>query len=614
MSKGELELGSYDLHKELHVYGKKDVVLLKKLYEAVDSTTLEDVEASILNFQTASQYTWYGAMKNVPWPESKARIKGLDGMKSKYEKGKFRVLDIVNRRKDEDRKFNSIIGGKTLPRAIEWKSSQYDETDYDKITDAYVMLDFKSMYPWAIVNGFFGMGKYKKLSPGTKEWQAWYDKNIEPMLTTDRSTRPSPKDREFPRDHAIVTFSIHMSELEPVIPGVDEENGRLKWCSGEKITRSLSMIDIWLLIETHAEIHDIGEVLANEYTGNVYAAWEKRCFARKEKAELDGDKAKRAQAKLSANALFGKTCSRDYDSEIVICGHPNDLSKFHRTFTWVSTLNHERWLERLERNEDPGPLILEGRRKTYSNYEPTKFPRHHGADILAMSRYLLWQAMEVVNPYARSGAMKSIGYQILYGDTDSFAVHLSQMARLIASGLIHDELGGLGDDLGEKGAKPGQWTKILRYIGPRPKCYGFDYIMPSGKRGVKLKMAAISMGECVFRTPSGEEIEKLTLDHLIDWVHDHSSDGKNEEEGRVVVTMPGKMLRCGVRVTPSRASAGNRVFDIYREDLRRTLFKTTWKGRYVLKPGQVPCLGGGTATWTVPRGWTSRDGVRFDYE
>lgn len=593
----DFDLAKYPIHEILHEYGPQDVKILKALYKVVDDLCLEETGASILNFKTLSQYTWYGAMKYLdksliaPNPRMDGELES-----SMRQNHKHTRLFTFTRSVDTDTS-SAVSGGKVYPRALRWTSPDVGKP-YDEIKDYYVYADIVSMYPWAMTQCDYPVGEWVRVT-GEAECQmrrrAW--------LYQWRVAKDIDKNPDFPLELLDVTITLNPCDLEPPV-GRQPRPGKsgLKWDVGAEHRRWLTSVDLWLILSSGGVLGTVHQFITFTSRGKPYEPWVTRCFANKAKAQLEGHTAKRAQSKTLANACYGTTLKRDFDNVVVAVSSMAQLTRFHNDFLWLETLN---WQElhhnkRLPGGPTPGTLLLSGERFVWMDHEVSKKPRYHGAFVLSWSRYILNKMMRDINPDSLSGSVASIKQQVLYGDTDSFMFHCSAIPRMMK--YFGSEMGDLSDELAHKNSedwKEGKFVKIVDFASRRPKWYGLRAVRPDGSIKETVKMASINVPGAEYIYPDGTVREGLDFDGFKFLCDDHS--GEDSEKIRVI--MANRMLRCGIRVARDRAAKGNVCFDLYRGSLSRTIFKTFWKGRRILDraPGETG------AEWTVPHGWVSKN-------
>lgn len=599
MAKGELNLSAYPIHSMLHQYGQQDVKVLKALYECVDKLSLEQLGASILNFHTISQYTWYGCVKNFP-EDMTIRVlpEGTYGLTQELkDKETSRKFDIYRLTRDLDKETKTVvIGGKVLPRCHRWRSPDAD-LQYDEIKDFYIYADIVSMYPWAMINCDYPVGKWSRhTSPVECE-------EFKMRWLTDWSASEAGgplEDEKFPLLLAKVDITLNDLDLEPPVarPKIlaRPEQG-LAWDVGFRHTRWLTSLDLWLVTSSGGTLHKVVEYITFERRGRPYAPWVQTCFNGKREAQLAGQSAKRQQCKLAANGAYGTTLKRDFDDVVVAVSNVKQLNQFHSDFDWLDTVN---WRELLEcrRGTTPKTLLLKGERHRNTDYDVTSKPRYHGAFTLSWTRVLLDAMMRDVNPSSLEGTAESVAMQPLYGDTDSFMFHSSALPRMLR--WFGSECGQLSDDLADPRAgcdwKRGKFVKVVDFASRCPKWYACRGICPDGSRKDVVKMASINVKGAEFTFPDGHTQNSLSFDDFM-FICDHHSSPSAE---KITVTMNDRLLRCGVKVPVGRRVYGNRSYDLYRGSLSRTVFKTHWDARQELVADSRGTI------WTVPHGWSGQ--------
>lgn len=599
---GELDLTQYPIHRILHDYGRSDVVILRRLYECIDRLCLEEVGASVLNFHTISQYTWYGCVKHFPDEMTLRKLpEGVSQVTQHMKDAEsYRTFNVYKLTRNLDRETRSCItGGKVLPRAYRWRSSDWGKP-YNEIEDYYVYADIVSMYPWAMINCDYPLGQWVRHTE-KKECDVFRRKWLEDYVLEDPFT--TEKDT-FPLCLMKVDLTLNPEDLEPPIPrqrDVEKPERGLKWDVGQRHTRWITSIDLWLAMSHGGTLHHVHEYITFATRGKPYKTWVQRCFDGKREAQRVGHTAKRQQCKLAANSTYGTTLKRDFDDVVIAVSDVKQLDRFHDDFDWLETIN---WRQVLETQGAPPTLLLKGQRHSNGDYDVTSKPRYHGAFTLSWTRLLLDRMLMDVNPEALSGSTAAIEKQVLYGDTDSFMFHVSALPRMRK--WFGNECGQLNDDLADAASgcdfKLDKFVKVVDFASRCPKWYACRGIRPNDTTKDVVKMASINIKDSKFTFPDGHVQTSLRFDDFLFICDQHS--GPNDE--KITVSMEDRILRCGVKVPIARHGVGNTSYDLYRGSLHRTLFKTCWDGRQVYAHDNNN-NNNNVNIWTVPCGWRARE-------
>lgn len=604
VNKGLIVLDRYPFHRLLHSYGPKDVDVMIAVYKKMEALTQEAVGTGILRFITLSKLTWYGFRHHLP---NRYLQSGSFNCKNKYQK---RYTKIYRTNLAADKKISqSIIGGKCYPRIMNFVSPDVHKS-YDDIKDYYVYADIISMYVSIMMKCDLPYGLEKNLVAGSKGL-----KEIIERKNWD------PKDPLVPFCVLDVTFELHPHELEPCVSRKVTKNNCTKLCwDTVKRRQWITSIDLFLILRNKGKVFEINEAYIWPHRGPLFKEWVTKTFNEKQKAAKEGRKAAKQYYKTAGNGCYGSSLQRTFNDTTILIRDYEDLCKFHNQYEWTDTLNQDNWEKGLHE-----VLVLKGQRKRHDLFEWTSRPRYMGSFILAWSRYLLDTIIEQAFPSRRDGDANSVQSQFLYGDTDSLLIHSSCLRRI--KDLFGKEAGQLGDDLYSDWSwdeKRGpRFAKVVRYTCGAPKSYAVQAVVPpelaekveyEGKAmqngSVKYKGKSYyfdpNSSNCLIDTVKLKGITHSGFEYMLNGkCFDHLSynqlkaiiDGKNGEDGKVVVLMKNRLLRNGVNVSYSKRSEGIEIFSIQRHDIERTLFKSQWEGRRVL----------GDTRFTVPHGWVSRD-------
>ena len=620
---GDLNPSDFRIHEQLHKYGPLDVDILKALYEKVDQLCLDELGVCVLRFPTVAAYTWYGAMKYceekytiTPEPEDNPEMVEND-RKSNYKRFNIYRFPL----KLNEMTNGCIVGGKCYPRATQWQSRDHGKP-YDQIKDCYYYADICSMYPWAMVNHDLPMGVWKHFDEEDESLE-----NVQALEGATTAYRQLPSlypdiltDNEgFPLSLLKVTLTLNPHHLEPGIgrhPEGSHDKG-LRWDVGVEHTRWITSVDLWIALIEGGSLAQVHAMITFQDRGRPYASWVQRCFDGKAKAQADGDRARRQQYKLAANSCYGATLKRMFPKVTVGVSSQSQLRNFHSDFKYLETVN---WRDVLESSRNPekrfpSVLLLNGERRVNRQHEVCDKPRYQGAFILSWTRVLLRAMLADANPTAADGTFASISEQVLYGDTDSFVFHARAWPRM-KKWFGTGQLGELTDDLADNAScdsTSGKLVKITKFYARCPKWYAMYAVRPDDTIKEVAKMASINLKNCVFDYPDGRRTNSLDFGGFEFICNNHTGDDKS----KVVITMPGRLLRNGVLTKPGVTTG---CFSMGRGDLSRTAFKTTWNGRNVLThlfddddeeeedydsdEEKIPPSADRTPTvWSVPHGW-----------
>lgn len=609
-------LDGFHFHDILHEYGVQDVEVLRDVYLAGDACSQEILNTSILHFSTVSKMSWYGFLSHIP-----AELELAHNEREKR-------YDLYHMLLKEDKEIQgSIVGGKTYPRIMRFVSKDmfkpYDET---KVCFSY--LDIVSMYVTAMMKYSYPCGVYEKYSA-----QSPNVAHIRELVNKSdwKAIRDLPK-----IGFVNVRFAFHPCETEPVL-ATKAEDGRLIWDLGERKSW-ITTTDLALLVRNESTILHVGEAYLFEKRVPLFRKWACKTFNGKKEAARLKQEAKKLFFKLLGNASYGCVLQRDFNETTHMVGTIEDLEKFHQHYEWLDTVNWEQWNRATELKDGEGEhlLVLKGMKTREEILEFTGRPRYLGAFVLAASRLMLDEILNVVNPWRRSGNALSLQNMVLYGDTDSLVVKSEGLERLRNAGKLGNEPGQLGDELIGKKADFSckdkmKFAKVVKYLGTAPKSYGMLAMLPPDMctkvllqiseeklasvdveiEGETLqryrvngryhyvftaetylncyievvKMKGLNLKDFEFEL-KGQTYTELTLDQM-EYIYDH-------REEQIVGKMNNRILKCGTHLTRKEKQEGLRTFSIKRGDIERTFFKNGWEGRRCVFEG---------SRFTVPPSW-----------
>lgn len=602
----KVDIRRYKFHKNLHDYGPNDVLVMRELYLVFEEMSQKILKTSLLRFITLSKMTWYGLLTNLDSDFLQKRKEGRKKVKT--------LIHRTSRKVDKDM-YQATYGAKCFPRATKWVSNDIYKP-YTEIKDAYIYFDVKSMYVSVMMNEEFPYGLH------TFHENDDYIEWLNVLITRGPNALRNDKLK-----HLFIAYcdvQPHPLEVEPPIAhkldaeGKPAPNGPLQW-DNRRRTGWYNCVDLYSLMRNQGKIHKITKAYKWEFKGKLFSKWVTKTFKGKQEAK---EKARKKFFKTLGNACYGSCCQAMFDDVIRHVQTPDDLNRFHRDYEWQATVN----FEEVVRNEH-NLLILKGRNVVHEDLEFTERPRYLGGFILAYSKIIYDNVYSVVNPYRREGTKRSINYQIPYGDTDSFLIHLSRVPALREAGLIGLEPGQICDDLIDDEIT--NFAKIVDLETPGAKSYGLRAVFPdswrakimvennkffnpdSGRYDYKgkcfeltptqvildmVKIKGIIQSNCYFQH-GGKEYNYLDLDIL-------RKIRISTDNGEVIkVVSKGRFLRNGVTRSKAERARGDSIWKITRRNLERTFFKTRFDRRRFFTVGDR----------TVPHGYDDKAFARLDF-
>ena len=231
-------------------------------------------------------------------------------------------------------------------------------------------------------------------------------------------------------------------------------------------------IDIQNAIKHGYKIKFVGKALVwEDVSDKIYHSYVNMVYAKKVKASIDNNKAKRAIAKLMMNSLYGKTLQNPISKSECIA-RSNEHDKIE---TFLSTHILTDW-EIMESDDTIEYIFLTGEK--ISDVRISKKPTHLGSMILAYSRRLWLMFLETIDPTLESEITT-------YLDTDSLHISGLHSEILRQAGMIHDDkLGYLSNDCKNN-------ALIINEINLSPKCYMYECLTEDGEIKLTMKSKGI---------------------------------------------------------------------------------------------------------------------------
>ena len=598
----KMDLKNFAFHKHLHYYGKNDVDIMILLYDAIDKLCHNIVETSVMRFSSLCRLTWYGFKNSLRAPYLKPLPSSVNDVnknnRKKNNAGRSRRFFKIYRmtREEDDFTSKAIYGAKCFPRIKTWTSSD-ENNAYIRITDYKVLFDIKSMYIGVMMEKDYPYGLHQFYDSDSDEVIALNHKLKQPASEWD----PALERNLF--FIALCDLQMHPKEVEPPVArhGVSTRKKfrpPLMWDNVRRIG-VYDSVDIYNVLRNGGKVFSIERVCIWPKRGKIFEKWSTRTFKGKE--ENDDDQPVRTFYKLLGNACYGSSLKKNYDDVVVHVRTPKELADFHRHYEWTDVMNADEHL-----SGKHSMLILLGEEEVDREVDIASEPRFLGGFTLSYSKLLSDDIYQVINPQRRSGTFESITKQVMYGDTDSFIVDQQCVPALTRAGYIGKEAGQIGDDL-YKGwyDKNGnhKFAKIIAVECPAPKCYGVRAILPECarekilERGVKLFDGKYSFGGRVYElTPDRIILDVVKIKGIPKQEKSYTFRGvkysnltfpifkaivnSNEE---VIVEMPDRILRNGYRRSRGQISNGEEVYAIRRSTMFRTILKTPFTRRTMLK-------------------------------
>lgn len=395
------------------------------------------------------------------------------------------------------------IGGRTEVFKHFFKSDQYDavkdgSVQYDELDDYLKYLDVVSLYPSAMANNPYPVGKAVQVGylgwnyifenvEGDNEYYGKYDYDEPGELGIYQCNLRKPKELKYPVTYSKTDHSYNLHDSSGFYTNIDIDE-MLRFGYQVEIMNGVN----W----------DETSYIFKKYIGEMF---ERKNNAPKGTPEY-------SNAKLMINAVFGKTLQNDDHVEYFVIKNKEDLVKMYKG----------RELERFTQEWD----FTGGEETGYYTYTTpgsiksmTSKMGHIGAFILSYSKRVIYEQLVKTDAY--------------YMDTDSLFVHRTD-AEKIPQGK---NLGEFADDL--------DGGRIIKAIFISKKMYYLEYVMPDGSIKVK------STGKGVQRKAIKlEHYEAMLRDEVVGIKKDFQPK-RNVKEGKILFTAPVKQIKM---------NSGGRIF------------------------------------------------------
>ena len=637
---------------ELLKYCEKDVIMLEDVVEAFAVSLWYEIlpghNVPPFKFNTAASIGFYTALVLMPDEFMVPQTTKMIRKHGKHYQSKIQRLTLT-----QD-KFvrRSVFGGRTLPRALGFISSQYEELkakseagtlsveDYDKCKDCLYYIDAVGMYHSILLKEEFPYGGETELIDPEDISRFW---------------------SKFMMDPEDVTGAMFIAEFEEVIPFVSDvesalpskaETGRLLWDNLPKKNIVYNSVHIRLGLRRGYKFSVPTKIIlwgVKDKTTGTWSGVKDVLFSgsmRKwEKQRLEGGTKKQA-AKLGANTTFGAMMKRDFTTELLtIVSDPDSPSQDMRIHI-ERLADDENWRLVSETTYDrgDGKCVLSAVWDKQINDDDFICSRasYIGSFVLAYAHCMIEKAVEdMLGVHRRDG---SLTWQVHNGDTDSLFCHRKLLLKAKGKVVYHTtNLGDFNDDLKGLYGKPKtisydeegipKFAKIIRGAMPGKKLYGIWVITPKGEfLAVDVKSKGIAKGKrnCIEVMKEDEEdeevlpsvkrrktkhIEELTGEHLWTTIADSTNNGIRAESI--------SMKRRGGDLSREEVANGVEMYSIRNQKLSRHILRggarfapervlvvptsdgTSWKmdNTESVRPAFHPSIDNGTTIWGLPRGY-----------
>ena len=502
--------------KEVLHYLKYDVLSLKELTETFTST-FEDLYSS----SPTKYLTLTSCAENI-WRQT---------LECCVELPDAEKLSFIGQ---------SVYGGRTYPRKMEFESSLYKKIMMSKNNEKRKVLykellesndfvyngDINSQYPASMI-GVEGEIELKVKYPVGKS--VWIQN---PVIAKKKFE--AKKCGIFR-----VKFRAPKNIATPILPR-KKKGGGVEWSllDGEGIYNS---IDLENALKFGYKIEFTNESLVwEEHTNNLFTHYINTVYKQKKKATIENNEVNRSIAKLMMNSLYGKMLQNIITDGSVIARSVSDIQKFLKKYTLTD------W-EISGNKAEKDFVILTGSAieiKTHSLR-----PRQLGSFILGYSRRLWLKFIQKVSP-------KLDRIVCSYLDTDSLHITGKDYKKLVSYGYINETtLGYLSNDCDEKKKNLNNGL-IIQEINLAPKCYMYRCLYENGE--IKTVMKSKGIMNKHLKEEFFENVKNLSADDKeVEWVG---------------------LKKINKRLTKNEKASEIPFFSIQEKKYTRTFYKNPWKG------------------------------------
>eukprot|EP01135_Chromosphaera_perkinsii_P005086 Nk52_evm1s315 gene=Nk52_evmTU1s315 len=494
----EQDLTQYPIAQKFREYLFHDVETLPLLYEKLNEVVQNVLPGdSIKHICTSNSLAQRAFLMHLPTECISAETvkrKGVGGRKGPKKMCLTKLQRFYP--KEEAKIREAIIGGKTLPRIMEFRADEKNPLDY------LVYLDISGMYVSIMKTHSFPIGEFHYASDEeriqiVRAIESYNPSSWIPGKRKERTTEVLAFDHLPFAFIARVRDKQHMYEKEPVIGYKDSENNNvLRWDNGFPKTetgyRHLTSVDIALILknEGHVKVGTHREdILVWAKQVPVFQQWMQKTLDIKEQGAREGNEALRSLGKMLGNSTYGGTLKRTYRQVHKIVKTEAQKDRFLREHELTgATQVYDGWL-------------LTGKLHASLN-EPSDVSTVLGAFVLAYSRLELDRFISICMPphvrrcsdYMTKLCNGELPQQVYYGDTDSIIIHRSMLLPLLKHNCLGSGNGLLTDDVYPKKFSPSYdeaveiWRqnpaediricRIIDYIAIAPKSYGITYLSP----------------------------------------------------------------------------------------------------------------------------------------
>ncbi|MFA5767842.1 MAG: DNA polymerase, partial [Candidatus Paceibacterota bacterium] len=389
-------------------YCMRDTDVLPKLYSAINQMNRADCGLPIWQFLTIGALTFYCGMVHAKPMIVKKSEKHISEHCTEWKGHKTELypLDI------EQEHFTrpAIFGGRACPRVL-------------SDSEPCVYADVSGMYTSILVRAHLPYGDITWIAPRDACARVERLKDFALTLTkyaVDHGIHPIQCMQLRAPDYFICDceFTEYSGLLEPVLPARDAMHRTI--FTVEKRQATITSVDMLTILLMGGTIHNVGRML-HFAKGAPYAReWATICQDGKVKYKKS-NRGLSQLYKLKGNGFYGQLMRKDHTDQFTIVSREDQTLDFLRDHDW-------RYFLELDGDQD---ILYGSARDDVASFMTTR-PTYAGAFVLAYSRVMIMQIINLVNP------MNRLELQPRLGDTDSLLIPLSRIEALQSFRIDND--------------------------------------------------------------------------------------------------------------------------------------------------------------------------------
>jgi hypothetical protein len=527
----------WNLKEECLKYLKTDVMCTAKLWDKLAWVVFDALNIDLRQYITTSQLSFevWAAFISPNRNSETSRIWRLPVRQPNWTpEGHFDV-ELPNESQYQWA-WKATYGGLCFNWCRYFESANYQqiidkEVGWKEVEDFILNLDVVSLYPAAMANHLYPVGPSFELSAEQINY-----------LNENYLDEPLP----------IGIFEVEYIPNKHLLTPVLSDKKFKRMFNGDFVSQGLSWdlnvnrgiytnVDLQEAIRAHYKIKIIGGIYWKDQQP-IFKDFIEHIFELKLQGDREKNESLRMFAKTFLVALYGKMLQKPTLDTIELIRDRKKADRFLAKYN----------IEDIITIDEDGEILAAIFKGTDMNIEKliTK-PTHLGAFVLSYSRKIMWDYMDVLDPFRLTDPELSLTNLPFYRDTDSLHTRITLAVKgRLAPYLKIDKLGALWNDDDKYNGKKIE-GKIIFAIYLGPKRYFYELLGNDGQIYIKAKAAGL---------PQKKLTKQMFLDSL--------RNGPQE-----------KIEFEGFRKIGARAADGvNQPFDIVTETYTRTM-AARWEGR-----------------------------------